>query len=127
MAKILVIDDEIQIRMFFRVILENSGHGFKGAPDGLKGLELLSAEQFDIVIIDMIMPKKDGLNTIPEIVKKFPRIKIIAISGGDDNFAPSTYLDLAVNIGAAAKVTKPIEPRQMLKTVEKLLLEKSST
>jgi DNA-binding NtrC family response regulator len=122
MAKILVIDDEIQILQIIRVLLERAGHDVVLTEDGNKALKLLAEHAFDLVISDLIMPEKEGIELITEIRKSWPDIKIMAISGGG-KIGPSGYLKYAEKLGAQASLEKPFESHELIACVEKLLAE----
>ena len=86
MAKILVIDDSPTVRAGARLVLSRAGHDVVEAEDGDQGIGLFGEEAFDVVIVDMVMPNRDGLSTIAEIQRRSSQIKIIGISaleGGD--------------------------------------------
>ena len=91
MAKILVIDDEPSILLMIKKMLEKEGHEVDLALNGRDGMELFENIKPDLVITDIIMPEKEGLETIFELRKKNPGLKIIAISGGG-RISPEGYL-----------------------------------
>jgi len=107
MARILVVDDEEQVRLLLRIFLEKKGHEVIEAVDGEEGINLYRQTPTDLIITDLIMPKKDGLNMIMELKKEFPKVKIIAISGGGA-IEPKRYLALAQGLGAGRILYKPI-------------------
>lgn len=119
MVKILVIDDEEQIRNLLVRILGDMGHAVKTAANGAVGLKMLRHEPVDLVITDIFMPEKEGLETIMEIRRDFPRIKIIAISGGDRDGCD--YLPMTRPLGANRCLHKPFARDEMIKAVEELL------
>ena len=82
MAKILVIDDEEQIRGLIKRIFQSRGHMVITADNGAVGLKMMAQESFDLVITDIFMPEKEGMETIIEIKRDFPTVKILAVSGG---------------------------------------------
>ena len=82
MARILIIDDDEQVRRYLRKILEAQGHEVVAASDGKLGIELCREEPTDLIITDIFMPEKEGLETIGELRRDYPDVKIIAISGG---------------------------------------------
>ncbi|MBC8182464.1 response regulator [candidate division KSB1 bacterium] len=120
MAHILVVDDEIDIRLMLKKMLERDKHNVSLADDGNTALKILDEEQPDIMITDLIMPDKEGIETIIEVRKKHPNIKIIAISGGG-RMGPTNYLRLAKSIGAARTFTKPFRQDDLLSAVNDLL------
>ncbi|HDJ33104.1 MAG TPA: response regulator [Bacteroidetes bacterium] len=120
MAKILVIDDEPYILLMIKKMLEQAGHGVDLASNGKEGLELLLARPFDLLITDIVMPEKEGLETIREVRKKYPDLKIIAISGGG-RLDSSEYLEPARYFGAEKIIKKPFQKGELLNAVNELL------
>ena len=120
MARILVMDDDAGIRELIRDVLEESGHEVTEAEDGNKGMELLQNVQFDLVITDIVMPEKEGLETIIELRTCRPDLKIIAISGGGSMDGRS-YLELAERFGANRIFPKPIKVSELLVAVDEVL------
>ena len=120
MARILVIDDEEGLRMIVREILESAGHEVLLAGDGQQGLELQRTERADLVITDIFMPQKEGIETIIELRQEFPGIKIIAMSGGGA-LRTLDYLPAAQEFGALRTLSKPFEAAVLLATVDELL------
>ena len=120
MANILLIDDDDQFRNMLRQLLERNGYEVKEASGGKEGIKLYLENPTDLIITDLIMPGKDGIETIQEFKKNFPDIKIIAISGGG-RLGPEDYLHLAKMLGAQKTLTKPIELPELLEAIEKLL------
>ena len=118
--KILIIDDEAPIRKMLTLLFERHQYTVKDACDGKQGL--LVAKEFspDLIITDLLMPEKEGLETIQDIKKFYPDIKIIAMSGGGI-VQPEMYLKLAQNIGADQTFTKPIDSESLLTAVKRLL------
>ncbi|MBN2279817.1 MAG: response regulator [Candidatus Marinimicrobia bacterium] len=104
---ILVIDDDIQVNKLISSILTSEGHQVTEAFDGDEGLNFLKKDpNYDLVITDIIMPEKEGIEIIREIKKNYPRIKIIAISGGG-RIDANNYLTLAKSLGADEIMEKP--------------------
>jgi len=120
MANILVIDDDVQILWVIRKILEKEGHKVISAPDGEKGLQLYQNAPFELVITDMIMPNKSGINLISDILRDYPEARIIAISGGGAIEA-ERYLQIAKSLGVARILTKPFSMQSLLEAVNKTL------
>ncbi len=120
MARILVVDDDEQIRFMLRIILEREGYEVTDAPNGKWALALLVDAPADLVIIDIIMPVKEGIQTIIELRRDYPDLKIIAISGGG-YVSAQQYLDSAVEFGADCTLAKPIPRADLLKAVRELL------
>ena len=120
MANILLSDDDNQFSTMLRKMIERNGHEVIEASDGKEGIKLYRKSPTDLIITDLIMPEKDGIETIQELKKDFPGIKIIAISGGG-RLGPQDYLHLAEMLGARRTLTKPIELPELLKAIEELL------
>lgn len=119
MPKVLVIDDDDAIRKFLTALLKKNGFDVVDAPDGLQGLKAFNSEGADIVITDLVMPDKEGLETIKDIKKLQPDIPIIAISGGGI-IDPDTYLTLARNLGASCTFSKPLDRSKLIEKVKEL-------
>lgn len=122
MARILIIDDETQIRSMLRLMLERVGYEVVEAADGMEGIRQYRDNPTDLIITDLIMPNKDGIGMMIELKKDFPRVKIIAMSGGGVN-RPEGYLDGAKKLGATRTLTKPIDRDKMLNAVKETLKE----
>ena len=120
MAKIYVFDDEESILMMLKKLLEREGHEIVTATNGKEGIELFEKGKPDLLITDIIMPEKEGLETILQLRKKFPDLKIIAISGGG-RIGPDEYLPVAKLLGASAVFQKPLIPKEFLQTIANLL------
>ncbi len=120
MARILVIDDEASIRDLITDILEEEGHEVLAAEDGRQGLSLFRQEPFELVITDMVMPEQSGINTIMELVRDYPEVKIIAISGGGA-IEPERYLSIAKIIGAESILYKPFTADELLDVIGDIL------
>lgn len=120
MARILIVDDESVIRSTLRQMLENAGHEIYEASNGDEALRSFGQFELDLVITDIIMPKKEGIETIRELRAKAPDVKIIAISGGDRR-GRSDYLGMAIKLGANEVISKPFRREQILKAVQDTL------
>lgn len=120
MAKILIIDDEEQIRLYLRRVLEEEGHEVVEAPDGKVGLKINRKELADLIICDIFMPEKEGLGTITELRHSYPEVKIIAISGGG-RMGNLDFLSTAKKLGALRTLEKPFERKELLEAVRELL------
>ena len=125
MARILIIDDEPQIRSMLKLMLEREGYEVVEAPDGVEGIKVYRQNPADLIITDLIMPNKDGIGMIIDLKKEFPDVNIIAMSGGGLN-KPDGYLKGAKKLGAACTLTKPIDREEMLRAVKDILKESPS-
>lgn len=122
MARILVIDDETSVREFLCAMLTQEGYEVVEAADGKVGMRLFRERPSDLVITDLIMPEKEGIETIMELRRDFPDVKIIAISGGGIIHAED-YLSMAKGVGAHRIFQKPFGVAEMLNGVRELLAE----
>ena len=126
MARILVIDDEDLVRFCAREILEAVCHEVAEACDGEAGIALHDAAPFDLIITDILMPGKGGIQTINELKSKDPNLKIVAISGGGRNRNLDS-LSLAKKYGADRALAKPYTEEDLLKVVRECFDEESKT
>ena len=115
-----MIDDESEIRKLFIKKLAGKGYEIIEACDGKEGLKLYHETRPDLVITDLVMPEKEGIETIIELKRESPNVKIIAISGGGKN-VPDAYLHIAKNLGAERTFSKPIDWPELIKVVRELL------
>jgi YesN/AraC family two-component response regulator len=120
MARILIIDDEPQLLNMLGQTLEREGYGIVKASNGKEGIKLYRENPIDLIVTDIIMPEKEGIETIFELKKDFPDIKIIAISGGG-RIEPEEYLDIAKKMGAQRTLAKPVTREDLLNAVRELL------
>ncbi len=120
MARILVIDDDGDIRKMLRLMLEREGYEVVEATNGKEAIGLNRKEPADLVMTDIIMPERDGLETIRELRRDFPDTKIIAMSGGG-YVGPTEYLNMAAKFGALSTFTKPFERGEILEAVRNLV------
>lgn len=121
MAKILIIDDEPQIRTMLQKMFTIEGHEVAAAGDGAEGVKMFRETLYDVVLTDIIMPEKEGLETIREIRKINPDAKIIVMSGGGNKYNSDVYLELAVKFGAAKALKKPILKEELINTINEVL------
>jgi len=119
-VRILIIDDDPQILDMLGQILEREGHQVVTALNGKEGLKLYRENPTDLIITDLIMPEKEGIETIMELRRDFPDVKIIAISGGGHNDADQ-YLAMAQKLGVQRTFAKPVARAELLKAVRELL------
>ena len=122
MKRILIIDDDIDVRHCIRDILEQSGYAVLEAENGIVGLDKFRQNKADLVIIDLFMPEKEGIETIIELRKEFPELKILAISGGIPGYGPDHFLNIAQKLGADRSLDKPFNMGQLLTAIEELII-----
>lgn len=120
MSKILVIDDDEQMRDVLRQMLEVEGYEVAEAENGVQGCEVYKEFVPDLVIMDIIMPEKGGLETIIKLKQENPKVKIFAITGGG-KVVKADFLGIAENIGAIRSFHKPIERNELVKAVKEVL------
>lgn len=120
MARILVVDDEELARYTIREILEGAGHEVSEATNGNQAIAKQQAQPFDLIITDIIMPEKEGVETIIELKKEFPDLKIIGISGGGRT-RNMDFLQLAKQFGAEKILSKPFTEDELLENVKACL------
>ncbi len=130
MQRILIIDDERDVRDSVKCVLDLAGYEVLTAENVTEALEQLKRTPMDLVITDIIMPKMNGVQAIESIRRAFPMVRIVAISGGG-NFgvagyqptaiATNAYLRSAEEAGAHVVLTKPFEFDDLIEVVEKLL------
>lgn len=118
MADILLIDDEALVRRFFRQVLEGAGFGVGEASTAKDGFRLLRERLIDLVITDILMPDMDGLEVTRVLHRDFPKVKIIAMSGGQQDV---DYCNVARYLGAHETLMKPVAVQRLLDTVARLL------
>ncbi len=117
--RILIIDDSEIDLMILEEILVQAGYKVTQASDGKEGMEIFRTQPFDLVITDMIMPEKLGIEVLLEMNEDFPEAKVIAISAGDE-FGLELDLDMARKIDVPT-ISKPFKPEEILDAVGKLL------
>ena len=120
MVNILVADDDPSIRHLYKLILEREGHRVYLANDGVEALVQAKKHEIDVLITDIIMPRKEGIETIVEVREMNPEIKIIAISGGGRR-GNQDFLRMAEMVGANYSLAKPFEPHDLLKILKTCL------
>ncbi|MEO7701414.1 MAG: response regulator [Opitutus sp.] len=112
LLRILVVDDDFHIRESLRIKLEQAGHTVSLAPDGGEAVKALKRGVFDIVVTDILMPDKDGFELIGDIRRKWPKVRIVAISGGG-RIGTEQLLVAAAGLGADAVIAKPFSYPQL--------------
>ena len=121
--KILIIDDEAPFRYMMAKILVGGGYEVVMAEDGEHGLAMFHQERPDLVICDLMMPHRNGLETIAQIRRESPAMKVLAISGGGQA-GPNMNLDglaTALETGASEIIVKPVRAEDLLAQVNAIL------
>jgi CheY-like chemotaxis protein len=119
---ILIIDDNEQIRVFLRKVLEGAGYLVTEAPDGQKGLRQFRQTPTVLVITDLLMPDKDGLEVTMALHRESPTVKIIVLTGGSGQ---RDFLEVAKLLGAHRTMKKPVTITELLQAVQEELQEGS--
>ncbi|UCE65350.1 MAG: response regulator [Candidatus Zixiibacteriota bacterium] len=120
MANILIIEDDQRLRLALKENLMFRGYEVNDAANGLEGIDKFTSNKPDLIVMDIIMPEKEGIETIREIKRDFPSVKIIAISGGG-TLGPEHYLKVALAIGADKALKKPFRTDLLVGSIEELL------
>ena len=122
MARILIIEDDNEVRDYLDSVMTRAGYDVVVASNGKDGVELFRSHPVDLVITDIIMPEKDGIETIMDLRSNRKTPKVIAISGGG-RAEPENYLHSAKLLGADRTMRKPFTNAEMLRAVRELLGE----
>ena len=118
--KILVIDDDAHITRVLELKLKKQGYEIITAGNGKEGLKLIESDHPQVVITDIVMPEREGLEVITSIRKNFPDMKVIAISGGG-GIEAQEYLKYASKLGAHLVFVKPFSCSEILEAVNELV------
>ncbi|MDQ5984421.1 MAG: Response regulator receiver protein CpdR [Syntrophus sp. SKADARSKE-3] len=122
MKRVLVVDDDDQFRGMLVKLLQKAGYDVAGAENGRVAEAIQQENPFDLIITDIIMPDKEGIETIIGIRKSYPQTMIIAMSGGG-RVGPTPYLESARSLGAQMTFSKPFKTSEILEAVRSLLKE----
>jgi DNA-binding NtrC family response regulator len=120
MAKILLVEDDDLVRDMLTQVLQRASHEVICAANGEEATECLKTHSPNIMVTDIIMPKKSGITLISEVKNRHPDLEIIAISGGG-RIDPTGYLDLSESLGASVSFEKPIDNNALLMAIDLLL------
>jgi DNA-binding response OmpR family regulator len=118
--RICLVEDDRPLRTVLARFLTQSGYEVVQAEHGRQALQVMELRPADLVITDMIMPEMDGVETIVALRREYPKVKIIAMSGGGLRSAEQ-YLQLAQMLGAQKTFSKPIIPQELLDTISGLI------
>lgn len=119
--QILVVDDNQEVLYFMRAALEQAGYSVRTASEGAQALLLLSQRQAALLITDIFMPGRDGIETLRDCKSRFPQTRIIVMSAGGGSGRKLDYLPAAQLIGVDATLRKPFNVDQLLDTVHTVL------
>ena len=104
-----------------RMALRSQGYEVQEASDGKEGLRLYRENPTDLIILDIFMPEKEGLEVIMELKREFPEVRIIAMSGGGTKVSGHNYLQIAEKLGALQTFHKPFRVMEMIAAVREIL------
>ena len=124
---ILIVDDDALLRAFAREVLGADGFSCQEAEDGCVAIARLAQQSFDAVLIDLIMPNKEGIETIQHIAAAWPDLRILAMSAGARNIPAAPILSAASVLGAHAVLRKPLVAERLTEAVRNLLAPAPST
>lgn len=119
-GRILVIDDDRHIRDMLSEMLEDSGYKVVTAENGHEGIKKYSGDDFELIIMDILMPEKEGIETYRELKRADSDVKVIAISGGGQIDAEQ-YLRMIRFFGVQHTFEKPVEKKKLLATIESII------
>ncbi len=118
MKRILIVDDEPNIRESLKIILSKKGYEVETAFDGVNALEKFKASAFDVVITDIVMPHEDGMGLILQIQRLNKKVRLITMSGGGKYTDPYTYLNMSKILGVDYTFTKPVDNDLLIEAIE---------
>ncbi len=123
MLKILLVDDDKLIREMLQTMLEKEDYVTEIASDGDEAIRMFHKFKPDLVVTDIILPEKEGIEIIQQFLRENPAVKILAISGGALNIDSNSTLKMAKALGAHATLSKPLFKDEFLAAVQMLLHE----
>ena len=118
MARILIMDDDPSVRTALKNLLQQDGYEVSVAPNALEGAKIYSTSPPDLIITDLLMPERDGIEALLELRSKYPTIKTIVISGDAPEFLP-----IVEDLGANRTIPKPFKNQDVLTAVQELLAQ----
>ena len=122
MKRILLVEDDPQVRGMLTKMLQKAGYDVRSAANGEEAAEVLQGGPVDAIVTDIFMPQKDGLETISYMQQNHPGVKIIAISGGARG-GSFNFLPVAESMGADAVLKKPFSQETLLETLKKVFAD----
>lgn len=120
MVSILLVDDDDEFLTMLTDVLERGGYQVQQASDGQQAIDLYRTQPADLVITDLVMPEKEGIQLIMELRRLNPKVKIIAISGAGESLVEE-YLKMAKVLGAQRVLAKPFSEPEILAAVSQVI------
>jgi CheY-like chemotaxis protein len=117
MPRVLVIEDNRDLRELMQVILQHAGYDVELAADGQIGMQAQRARPADVVVTDIFMPNQDGIETIAQFRQEYPDLKVIVMSGDGKLSNRSAHLTTARELGVRALLPKPFDEDELLDTI----------
>ena len=121
MKKITIVDDEEVVLKMLSTMIQREGFYVETAVNGKDALKIIKKNKPDLVVTDLMMPEKEGIELIKDLKALYKDIKIIAISGGNKHFDPSIQLKSAQYLGADASFSKPLDRQEFISAIKTLL------
>jgi CheY-like chemotaxis protein len=124
MASILVIDDDRAVLATIKILLGRAGHTVEAVDNSRTGLQLLEAQNFDLLIVDVFMPGMDGFETMKLVHQSRPHMPVVVISGQQFSYSSERtpdFLHMATRLGAVSSLHKPFRPSELLAAVNGIL------
>lgn len=121
MGRILIVDDDELLRDLCAHLLGEAGYEVEKAEHGGQAIARLEQRPFDVVVSDLLMPVREGIETILEIRRRWPEVRVIAMSGGASRLGACGLLDLASGLGAHRTLPKAIVPELLVASVREQL------
>lgn len=119
-TKVLIIEDEAAVANLLCEGLRSCGYEAEAADGGDRGLTSFMTGQHDVVVTDVFMPGREGLEVLMEVKRASPEAKVVAISGGGHMFQAGPVLSMAKKLGADAVLNKPFRLQQLVDVIEQL-------
>jgi DNA-binding NtrC family response regulator len=118
---VLLVDDDDQFRNMLELMLDDYGFVVITSCNGRDAMNILHQNEVDLVVLDIIMPEQEGIETIQQIKRLYPELKIVAISGGGPFLKADTSLEIAKNMGANQILKKPFTHTELLNQIDTLI------
>jgi CheY-like chemotaxis protein len=114
---LLVVDDEESVRRLFTLVLSQAGYAVSQAANGIEAMAVCGRSPVDAVLLDLVMPEREGIETLRLLRRDYPHIPVAVVSGVPEE----SLLRAATRLGARTALPKPIRPAELLETVQNLL------